>query len=86
MLMVLVPANGTELFPSIRFSVIIPNMNVPLLKTKVVCPHCHLQSANDKVCTNLGCGKRIAEPVRSLTRTRRKPAAVLAKRARRWLH
>ena len=63
-----------------------PIMNVPLLKTKVVCPHCHLQSANEKICTNLGCGKRITEPVRPLTRTRRKPAAVLAKRARRWLH
>jgi hypothetical protein len=43
---------------------------MPVPKTTVVCPHCHLQSANDKVCTNLGCGKRITDPVRLFARTR----------------
>jgi hypothetical protein len=32
---------------------------MPFQKTNVVCPHCHRQSANDQVCTSLGCRKRI---------------------------
>jgi len=41
-----------------------------LLKT--VCPHCYRESANNLVCTSLGCGKRIAMPVRLFPRTRAK--------------
>jgi hypothetical protein len=42
---------------------------MPLMKT--ICPHCHLVSANSQVCTNLGCGKRIAASVQLFARTRR---------------
>jgi hypothetical protein len=34
------------------------------LNSRVVCPHCNLPSANDKICTNLACAKRISSPVR----------------------
>ena len=38
---------------------------------KTICPHCHLVSANSQVCTNLGCGKRIAASVQLFARPRR---------------
>ena len=37
---------------------------------KIVCPHCYRESANSLVCTSLGCGKRIAMPVRLFPRSR----------------
>jgi hypothetical protein len=43
------------------------------LKAKVVCPHCNRESANHQVCTNRGCGKRIAAPVRLFARNRIPP-------------
>lgn len=46
------------------------------LKQHVVCPHCNLYSANDKICTNLGCGKRLAAPVRLFARTRKRPTVI----------
>jgi len=39
---------------------------------KIVCPHCYRESANSLVCTSLGCGKRIAMPVRLFPRSRAK--------------
>ncbi len=39
---------------------------------KAVCPHCYRESANSLVCTSLGCGKRIAVPVRLSSRARTK--------------
>ena len=39
---------------------------------KTVCPHCYRESANSMVCTSLGCGKRIAMPVRIFPRGRAK--------------
>jgi len=35
---------------------------------KVICPHCNRESADNRVCTSLGCGKRIAAPVRLCAR------------------
>jgi hypothetical protein len=42
---------------------------MPLMTT--ICPHCNLVSANSQVCTNLGCGKRIADSVQLFARSRR---------------
>ena len=38
--------------------------------TKVICPHCNRESADNRVCTSLGCGKRLAAPVRLFARIR----------------
>ena len=46
------------------------------LKKQVVCPHCNLYTANDKICTNLGCGKRLAAPVQLFARPRRTAASI----------
>jgi hypothetical protein len=43
------------------------------LKAKVICPHCNRESADNQVCTNLGCGKRFDAPVRLFARTRTLP-------------
>jgi hypothetical protein len=45
-----------------------------MAQLKTICPHCYRQSADHRICTSLGCGKRIAEPVvKAFTRNRRKP-------------
>lgn len=43
------------------------------LNAKTVCPHCNRESADNQVCTSLGCGKRIDAPVRLFARVRRLP-------------
>jgi hypothetical protein len=43
-------------------------------KGKSICPHCNLQTANEKVCTNLGCGKLLTAPVKLFARPRRRSA------------
>jgi hypothetical protein len=43
------------------------------LKAKMICPHCNRESANNLVCTNLGCSKRIDAPVRLFARNRALP-------------
>jgi hypothetical protein len=44
---------------------------VPL--PKPICPHCNRESANNQVCTNLGCGKPITAPVQLFARIRSQP-------------
>jgi hypothetical protein len=44
-----------------------------LLKGKAVCPDCNRESADNQVCTSLGCGKRIDVPVRLFARTQTLP-------------
>jgi len=39
-----------------------------MLSLRTVCPHCNRTSADALVCTNLGCGKRIADPVQLFAR------------------
>jgi hypothetical protein len=54
---------------------------MPLSNKAVVCPHCNRYSANDKICTSLGCGKRIAAPVQlfARARARKRPVSILKK-------
>ena len=42
-------------------------------KARVICPHCNRESADNQVCTNLGCGKRLDAPVRLFARNRALP-------------
>lgn len=49
---------------------------------KTVCPHCYRESANNLVCTSLGCGKRIAMPVQLLPRRRAKSVSRKRRAAR----
>jgi hypothetical protein len=58
---------------------------MPQSKTNLICPHCNLQSANEKICTNRCCGKRLTAPVRLFARLRRPPAAIPLKFRKRWV-
>ena len=49
---------------------------------KPICPHCNRESANNQVCTNLGCGKRITAPVQLFARIRVQPVARIMGRSR----
>jgi hypothetical protein len=46
----------------------------PYRKPGTICPHCFRESASDKVCTSLGCGKRLNAPVQLYARVRRTTA------------
>ena len=40
-------------------------------KRKTICPHCNVETANEKVCTNLDCGKRLTAPVKLFARAKK---------------
>ena len=66
------PDSGMMLFTS-RGSMSFP---------KVICPHCNRESADNRVCTSLGCGKRLAAPVRLFARIRTTMVGKIGSRGR----